>query len=676
MKIGTKISGRYQILELIGSGGMAKVYLARDLILDRDVAVKMLRLDFRDDEAIMRRFQREALAATELVHPNVVSIYDVGEENGLQYIVMEYVNGTDLKEYIKNNYPISFDQIVRMMEQILSAISLAHKKQIIHRDLKPQNILVDSAGNCKITDFGIALALTETSVTQTNTLLGSVHYLSPEQARGSIATKQSDLYALGIILYEMITGDVPFDGESAVSIALKHFQEEIPSIKEYYSNVPQALENVVLKATAKDPKDRYATADEMAEDLETVLAANRQNEAKWEPGQTTNTTNEQVDDYDFLDDELEPRNEQDLYDDAPRPKKNHKKGKLALILVVILLLIGGCTALFYSGGKNIDVPNVEGKTIDEATKVLEAQGFKVSKNYKYQYNDKIGKDLVIATNPADNAAAEKGSTIKLYVSKGTKQVELKDYTGQNYQDVVKELRKAGIKRNQIEKETRLSSGYAKGQIISQEPTSGTLRKGEGKVKFIVSEGVSGKVKDLKDMSLEEVQQYADNNQLTLVTQYEYVTKGEDNKALSQDPEAGTVVQVGDTIFVTFSKLTQAKSTPSYQNYNQQNQNKDYGQNQTPSNQNNANKQQQNNKANNQQATPNNNQQQNNQMGNAGVGAGNQEAANNNQEENNNEAGSVGNANGNANAGAGAGADANNEVVAGGEQAAADNQGAY
>ena len=282
IELGKKLNGRYLILGTIGSGGMANVFLAKDLILDREVAVKVLRFDFQNDQTAIRRFQREALAATELVHPNIVSVYDVGEEDGMQYLVMEYVKGMDLKRYIQTQYPIPYRTVVDIMQQILSAIDLAHHHRIIHRDLKPQNILMDENGTVKIADFGIAIALSETSITQTNSMLGSVHYLSPEQARGSMATNQSDIYALGIILYEMLTGKVPFDGESAVTIALKHFQEEVPSLRLYDQNLPQSLENVVLRATAKETADRYQSADEMRHDLDTVLSTDRLNEPRWE----------------------------------------------------------------------------------------------------------------------------------------------------------------------------------------------------------------------------------------------------------------------------------------------------------------------------------------------------------------------------------------------------------
>lgn len=280
---GYTLNERYQLKQTLGEGGMANVYLAHDLILDRDVAVKVLRLDLQNDPDAARRFQREAMATSELVHPNIVAIYDVGESHGQQYLVMEYVPGSDLKKYIVEHFPIPYQRVIEIMEQILSAVQVAHDHNIIHRDLKPQNILIDTQGNAKISDFGIAVALSDNSMTQTNSLLGSVHYLSPEQARGGMPTRQSDIYALGIILFEMLTGTVPFEGDSAVSIALKHFQEDMPSVRQFDPRIPQALENVVLKATTKDPAERYTSADAMASDLKTSRSPQRAHEAKFTP---------------------------------------------------------------------------------------------------------------------------------------------------------------------------------------------------------------------------------------------------------------------------------------------------------------------------------------------------------------------------------------------------------
>jgi len=281
MMIGKRISGRYKILDAIGGGGMANVYLAHDIILDRNVAVKVLRLDFANDEEFIRRFHREAQSATSLAHPNIVSIYDVGEEDGIYYIVMEYVDGQTLKQYIQQYSPLRVEAAIDIMKQLTSAIAHAHQNHIVHRDIKPHNILIDKKGNVKITDFGIAMALSATSITQTNSVLGSVHYLSPEQARGGMANKKSDIYSLGIVMFELLTGRLPFFGESAVSIALKHLQTETPSVRRWNPNIPQSVENIVLKATAKDPFLRYDSVEEMEDDLRTSLYPERLNEAKF-----------------------------------------------------------------------------------------------------------------------------------------------------------------------------------------------------------------------------------------------------------------------------------------------------------------------------------------------------------------------------------------------------------
>lgn len=264
IQIGKIFAGRYRILKQIGRGGMADVYLAKDLILDgEEVAVKVLRTNYQTDPIAVARFQREARAMADLDHPHIVRITDIGEEEGQQYLAMEYVAGLDLKRYIKEHHPLSNEEAVRIMGQILLAMRLAHTRGIVHRDLKPQNILLTPDGTAKVTDFGIAVAFAETSLTQTNSMLGSVHYLSPEQARGSKATVQSDIYAMGIIFYEMLTGHIPYDGDSAVTIALQHFQKPLPSVIAENPSVPQALENVVIKATAKKLTDRYKSVAEM-----------------------------------------------------------------------------------------------------------------------------------------------------------------------------------------------------------------------------------------------------------------------------------------------------------------------------------------------------------------------------------------------------------------------------
>ncbi len=495
IELGKKLNGRYLILGTIGSGGMANVFLAKDLILDREVAVKVLRFDFQNDQTAIRRFQREALAATELVHPNIVSVYDVGEEDGMQYLVMEYVKGMDLKRYIQTQYPIPYRTVVDIMQQILSAIDLAHHHRIIHRDLKPQNILMDENGTVKIADFGIAIALSETSITQTNSMLGSVHYLSPEQARGSMATNQSDIYALGIILYEILTGKVPFDGESAVTIALKHFQEEVPSLRLYDQNLPQSLENVVLRATAKETADRYQSADEMRHDLDTVLSTDRLNEPRWEgnalaAGETiiiTPITAETPMPKAFKDmptPAVEPEPEV-----AEAPKKKKKKWWIWLLVMVALVLSVGAIMVFSGRGQQVTVPDVTELTEDEARAQLEAAGLVVADDVKEIVSEEIDKGLVVKTNPAKNAQVKKDKEVILYLSSGENMIKMPDFTGVRLIDAKRELRNLDFVDRNITVVEAYDDSVPEGEIIEQTPESGTeVNPQESEVEFTVSKG--------------------------------------------------------------------------------------------------------------------------------------------------------------------------------------------
>ncbi|EOT39074.1 Stk1 family PASTA domain-containing Ser/Thr kinase [Enterococcus columbae] len=505
-EIGKKFNGRYLILGNIGSGGMANVFLARDLILDREVAIKVLRYDFLNDQSAIRRFQREMLAATELVHPNIVTVYDAGQEEQTQFLVMEYVKGMDLKRYIQTQYPIAYDRIVDIMQQILSAVSLAHQHRIIHRDLKPQNILIDEQGTVKITDFGIAVALSETSITQTNSMLGSVHYLSPEQARGSMATNQSDIYAIGIILYEMLTGKVPFDGESAVTIALKHFQSEIPSIRIYNKDVPQSLENIVLKATAKDPLDRYQSAEEMSADLATALEPQRLAEPVWHPNHVMEETKviptatlSQIEPVQA--EEVKPeveqlthsKNEDSLAAQGkPAKKKKPSKKKLAIIGSALLVLLAALLTLFfvYGGGQNeVSVPSVAGLSESAARSKLTNAGFKVADQTESITSDKIAEGKVVKTDPEAKAVVQKGRTIVLYLSSGSQKIKIKDYTGTDYKETLTALLKLGFKHAQIKKTEKYDDTVEKGKIISQTPTAGSeVAPTKDKLSFVVSKG--------------------------------------------------------------------------------------------------------------------------------------------------------------------------------------------
>ncbi|QGR82669.1 Stk1 family PASTA domain-containing Ser/Thr kinase [Enterococcus gallinarum] len=559
IEIGKKLNGRYKIIGNIGSGGMANVFLAHDLILDREVAVKVLRFDFQNDKNAIRRFQREALAATELVHPNIVTVYDVGEEDGMQFLVMEYVKGMDLKRYIQTHYPVPYLQIVDIVQQILSAVALAHQHRIIHRDLKPQNILINEEGVVKITDFGIAIALSETSITQTNSMLGSVHYLSPEQARGSMATNQSDIYAIGIILYEMLTGKVPFDGESAVTIALKHFQDEIPSIRIYDKNVPQSLENVVLKATAKEQADRYKTADEMREDLSTALSPERLNEPRWEPHALndetralTPITDEMIAEQPAEPAVTEPEVEETADQKQEKPKKKRKKWWLILpILVIAALLVIGGYFVFGRGRGDVEIPKVSGDTETVAREKLEAAGLKVADETEEIADDEIEEGNVVKTDPQEGTEVKKNSEITLYISSGTEKITLKNYEEKNFEDVKAELIKLGFSEDQIKEETKSSDAIGEGLIISQSPDVGEkVSPKEDDITFVVSTGPeSFAMEDYYGQRIEDVRAALTSKGVPTENIYEQSAPSDEpvGTVINQAPGAGESVITSQTV---------------------------------------------------------------------------------------------------------------------------------
>lgn len=564
-EIGKKFNGRYLILGNIGSGGMANVFLARDLILDREVAIKVLRYDFLNDQSAIRRFQREMLASTELVHPNIVTVYDAGQEGETQFLVMEYVKGMDLKRYIQTQYPIPYGRIVDIMQQILSAVALAHQHRIIHRDLKPQNILIDESGTVKITDFGIAVALSETSITQTNSMLGSVHYLSPEQARGSMATNQSDIYAIGIILYEMLTGKVPFDGESAVTIALKHFQEEIPSVRLYDRHVPQSLENVVLKATAKDPIDRYQSAEEMSADLATALDPSRLNEPAWHPANHVEETKvlpnltEQMPTVAPVE-EIVTKPEKDI-EEKPKPAKKKNKDqkpkskKKWLFLGIVAVLVVGIAAIAFSvlgGGKNeISVPDVSNLSESAARSKLQEAGLKAAGQTEEITSDKIPEGKVVKTNPEAKAIVQKGREVVLYISTGGHKIKMKNYTDMEYKEAVEALVKLDFKESNIKKKEEYSDTVEKGKIISQTPEANSeVTPDKTSVKFVVSKGAKPiKISDYVGMTINEALLDLANNGIneSQVKQTQQESDKEAGTILSQTPSAGSSVTPGNTM---------------------------------------------------------------------------------------------------------------------------------
>lgn len=485
IQIGKIFAGRYRIVKQIGRGGMADVYLAKDLILDgEEVAVKVLRTNYQTDPIAVARFQREARAMADLDHPHIVRITDIGEEDGQQYLAMEYVAGLDLKRYIKEHYPLSNEEAVRIMGQILLAMRLAHARGIVHRDLKPQNILLTPDGTAKVTDFGIAVAFAETSLTQTNSMLGSVHYLSPEQARGSKATFQSDIYAMGIIFYEMLTGHIPYDGDSAVTIALQHFQKPLPSVIAENPSVPQALENVVIKATAKKLSDRYQSVSEMYMDLSTSLSYNRRNEPKLvfdDASKADTKTLPKVPQSTLTSipkapaQEERPQSKKLTPEQAPtqKPTKKRKfKARYMILLASLLLVAASLVWILSRTPATIAIPDVAGQTVAEAKEALKKSKFEAGEE-KSEASDTVAEGRVIRTDPEAGSGRKEGTKVNLVVSSGKQSFQLSNYVGRKYTDVVAELKEKKVPENLIKMEEEESSESEPGTILKQSPAAGT-----------------------------------------------------------------------------------------------------------------------------------------------------------------------------------------------------------
>lgn len=562
---GYLLGGRYKIISVLGEGGMANVYLAEDIILQRKVAVKVLRLDLQKDPQTIQRFQREAQSTSDLSHPHIVSILDVGSDHNQHYLVMEYVDGPDLEEYIQKNSPIPFEKVINIMDQILSAMALAHKHNVIHRDLKPQNILIDkNNGNIKIVDFGIAVALNQSTMTQTNTAIGSVHYMSPEQARGSMATKQSDIYSLGIMLYELLIGKVPFTGENAVAVALKHFQEKTPSLKAQNPKIPQSLENVVLKATAKDPRDRYSSVLEMKEDLDTSLDSSRADEPPFKPQHDPDQDKTIV--LPALDGSVHDNKSPD-HDKENSDTKNKKKQKPTLWdnikqhkwwwIIAIIAFLGIMITLIVALDRkdDVNVPDVSNMSQAQAKQELVSSGLKVGSITK-KYSNNVKKNYVVRSIPGSGSTLKLGRIVDLVISKGQYYVTVPNIIGDSYESARKRLVKDGFK---IKKEETYSFTTPKGNVISQDIGGGQkVNPTKTTITLLVSKGAPVsrdtviKLKDLTGYSLKGAQDYARDNKLNLNLIQEYSDE-QKNTVIKQSPSTGTELHSGDTITLTISK---------------------------------------------------------------------------------------------------------------------------
>lgn len=564
--IGQVLGNRYEILDRIGGGGMALVYKGHDRLLNRKVAVKVLRQQYVHDEEFIRRFRREAQAAASLSHPNVVSIYDVGQEDEIHFIVMEYIEGKTLNDLIKERAPLPVEESIRIASQICDALDHAHHNQIIHRDIKPHNILIGKNGRVKVTDFGIARAADASQITQTGSVVGSVHYFSPEHAKGTLTGAQSDLYSLGIVLYQMLTGRLPFLGESPISVALKHLQEDVEEPRKVNPLIPQSVENIILKSMRKKPEERYRSAKEMLQDFDTCLTPERRNEPK------ISFSDGEQDEYD--DDEktrVLPAIRADHYvqettddEDEDPPRRRGWIKPLAWTIVLLAML-----ALMYMGVKYVqamievpetDIPNVVGMSVQEAQ--LKLQSLQLQSKVVTQPNAEVAKDIVYQQDPTP-VRVKINNTVTLYVSLGPELQKMPDWKGKLVSEVLKtELVRLGIAETQIEQKKEPGNEES-GTILAQSPAPDEEYDPKTvKIVLTVSEGPKEfPMPNLIGLTEAEAQSRAKMNDLELIVQQGSTYKQPRGKIYDQFPyKPDNLVSAGEkvTIFVSTGYPADAK----------------------------------------------------------------------------------------------------------------------
>ncbi|WP_214776809.1 Stk1 family PASTA domain-containing Ser/Thr kinase [Exiguobacterium sp. s22] len=556
MRSGERINDRYRIEQQIGSGGMANVYRAHDEILNRTVAIKVLRSEFSHNEQFIRRFEREAHAATSLNHPNIVAIYDVGDEEDLYYIVMEYVDGVTLKQYLQEEY-ISVDEALRIVGQICDAIDHAHANRIIHRDIKPQNMMIDQQGNVKVTDFGIAVAMSNATLTHTMSVLGSVHYFSPEQARGKFADEKSDIYSLGAVLYELLTGRVPFVGETPVAVALQHLQDDPIRPIDLNPNIPQALENCVMQALAKSPGARHASVAAFKKDCMTSLSRERANEPKRLP-----TSQEEFDHTLVMAPVIPDEKTEAPVQASQTPTSNEqeketppvkKKRKWWIWILLVILLIGGSITAYVVADEmsRAVVPDVVGMSIGDATSELEDSGFVVEVTERA--SDDVEEGEVISQNPQEGRKPKRGTTVTIVVSAGKETVEMPNVEGLSQSAAERMLKDLAF--SDLEIKTEASETVDSGDVISQSLDPGEeVVPSEVTVTLVVSTG-SNKVElsNLAGYTFDEASIYAEQNKLKIVRRDEFSTSVPKGQIIRQLPTAGTAVDPGTELTVIVSE---------------------------------------------------------------------------------------------------------------------------
>ena len=561
---GKVLGNRYEIIEKVGNGGMATVYKAEDKVLKRNVAVKILRDEFTTDEEFIKRFEIEAQSAARLVHPNIVSIFDVGVEENLYYIVMELIQGKTLKEIIiEERGPLPWKWSVNVAIQIASALEMAHKNNIIHRDIKPHNIIITEDGIAKVTDFGIAKAVSNSTITAFGTTIGSVHYFSPEHARGGFTDAKSDLYSLGVVMYEMVTGKVPFDADTPVSVALKHMQEDPEEPIELNPNLPGAVNKIIMKALKKDTTLRYQTASEMLSDLRRALK---------------NPDGEFVDDREYDETAKTQKINTDLYgnieeDSKAKNKKGKKEGKfkkfikehkaLSIVIGLVLLFalsLGGTLAfLNLTNPPEVELPNLVGMSKEEAQK--EAENLKLKFEIKTEeFNKEVPEGFIISQDPKyiEKYNVKEGSTITVVVSKGQEKTKVPNVKGKSQEEALQLLEEANLKAEIIEE---TSKTVKEGYVISQETEPDEEAFAGDTVKIHISKGTG-----IKQVNVVSVIGQNEANAKTTLTglglkvnvAYEEDTSKADGIVLKQSIEGGKTVDEGTTITITVNKIAEMK----------------------------------------------------------------------------------------------------------------------
>lgn len=556
---GKLLGNRYEIIEKVGNGGMATVYKATDTLLKRNVAVKVLRDEFTTDEEFIKRFETEAQSAARLTHPNIVSIFDVGIDNGIYYIVMELIQGKTLKEIIiEEEGPLPWKWSVNVAIQIASALEMAHKNNIIHRDIKPHNIIITEDGIAKVTDFGIAKAVSNSTITSFGTTIGSVHYFSPEHARGGFTDAKSDLYSLGVVLYEMVTGKVPFDADTPVSVALKHMQEDpIPPIKEN-SNLPEALNKIIMKALKKEVILRYQTSTEILQDLKTSLkdpSGDFVEEVAYDP--TAVTQKISINDYDKINDKRGKKENKII-----AFIKRHKmlSGFIGVILLFFLAFGTTMLVLNVTNPKEVEMPNIVGLSKEEAEQLIRNAKLKFEVE-KEEYNSEVEKNHIISQEPTyleNYNKVKEGSIVKVIISKGTEKTVVPNVKGKEKDEAIGLIEEAKLKAEVVEE---TSKTVKEGFVISQETNANTEANAGDTVIIHVSTGTGIKqvtMIDVTGKSETEAKTALDKLGLVVNVGYSEDSSKDNNVVLKQTIEVGKVIDEGTTVTITVNKLAEKK----------------------------------------------------------------------------------------------------------------------